>query len=424
MNTPIANEGAGLQAAVLRFVGVLRRLGLAPGTGQALDALRALSLVDLSRRDDVYAAARAVLLDAHAHEQVFAAAFDRFWSGLPQIIEEYGAALAEYAAPETGRPREGAGHNANRATARGGSAVLLAGEGGEGGEGDNTGDEGAEAEDGEGQAVAYSATEALRRKDFADLTPAESAELRRLLAGLSFTPPSRRLRRSKSARNGALLDPRRAVRRNLRYGGEVLVLPRRRRKREIRPLALICDISGSMDRYTRLLLRFLHATTQGLEGVETFVFGTRLTRITHQLRTRDPDRALDEVGRDVLDFSGGTRIGEALSTFNRRWARRALGRGAIAVVISDGWDRGDPALLAAEMAHLQRSCHLLVWLNPLLGLDGYQPLTRGMSAALPYIDLFLPAHNLSSLEALAAQLGRLSDERPARRAPRPLTRAV
>jgi len=415
----IANEGDGLTVAALRFVGVLRRLGLAPGTGQALDLVQALGLVDLSRRDDVYAAARAVLLDAHAHEAVFAAAFARFWSGLPQIIEEYGAAMAEYTRTESGQPREGAGqgHNATRAAARGGSTILLAGEGEEAGEED------AEAEGDEGQAVAYSAAEALRRKDFADLTPAESAELRRLLSGLTFTPPMRRLRRSERARHGRLLDPRRTVRHNLRYGGEVLALPRRRRKREPRSLVLICDISGSMDRYTRLLLRFLHATTQGLEGVETFVFGTRLTRITHQLRTRDPDRALDEVAREVLDFSGGTRIGESMSMFNRRWARRALGGGAIAVVISDGWDRGDPALLAAEMAHLQRSCHLLVWLNPLLGLDGYQPLTRGMSAALPYVDLFLPAHNLRSLEALASLLGRLSDERPARRAPKPLTRA-
>ncbi len=419
MNAALPNEGDGLGVAVLRFVAVLRRLGLAPGTGQALDAVRAMSLLDLSRRDDVYAAARAVLLDAHAHEEVFAAAFDRFWSGLPQIIEEYGAALAEYAAAESGRPRAGAGHSANRAMSPGGTTMLLAGEG------EESGEEGEETADGgEGRAVAYSAAEALRRKDFADLTPAESVELRRLLAGILFTPPTRRLRRSEGARNGPLLDPRRAVRRNLRHGGEILVLPRRRRKRETRPLVLICDISGSMDRYTRLLLRFLHATTQGLEGVETYVFGTRLTRITHQLRTRDPDRALDEVGRDVLDFSGGTRIGESLGLFNRRWARRSLGRGAITVIISDGWDRGDPATLAAELAHLQRSCHLLVWLNPLLGLAGYQPLTRGMSAALPYVDLFLPAHNLHSLEALATLLGRLSDERPSRRAPRPLTRAV
>ena len=258
--------------------------------------------------------------------------------------------------------------------------------------------------------------EALRHKDFAHLTPRELAEMRRLLADLSFTPPRRILRRTAAARSGRLLDLRRVARRNLRYGGEVLVLPRRERQRRPRPLVLICDVSGSMERYTRLLLRFLHATSQGLEGVEAFVFGTRLTRITHQLRSRDPDRALDEVARGVLDFSGGTRIGAAIATFNRRFARRALGRGAIAVIISDGWDRGDPDLLAAEMAHLQRSAHLLVWLNPLLGLEGYQPLTRGMRAALPYTDLFLPAHNLASLDGLAAMLARLSDERPVRRA--------
>jgi uncharacterized protein with von Willebrand factor type A (vWA) domain len=396
----------GLLVAILRFVALLRRLGITVGTGQALDAARALTLVDLSCRDDVYAALRAVLLDAHTHEQVFAAAFERFWSGLAPLIEEQAAAPLGYAPARGPRPR-GEGGEDRAATAE--RMLVLAGD-------DDLMDEGdaGMADASKGQAVAYSATEALRRKDFAHLTPRELAEMRRLLADLAFTPPLRRLRRSEAARGGPLLDLRRVARRNLRYGGEVLVLPRRRRKQRPRPLALLCDVSGSMDRYTRLLLRFLHATTQGLEGVETFVFGTRLTRITHQLRLRDPDRALDEVTRDVLDFAGGTRIGEAVATFNRRWARRVLGRGALAVIISDGWDRGDPALLAAEMAHLQRSCHLLVWLNPLLGLEGYQPLTRGMSAALPYVDLFLPAHNLASLEALAAMLSRIASERPAR----------
>jgi uncharacterized protein len=396
----------GLLVAILRFVALLRRLGITVGTGQALDAARALTLVDLSCRDDVYAALRAVLLDAHTHEQVFAAAFERFWSGLAPLIEEQAATPLGYAPARGPRPR-GEGGEERAATAE--RLLVLAGH-------DDLMDEGdaGMTDTSEGQAVAYSATEALRHKDFAHLTPRELAEMRRLLADLAFTPPLRRLRRSEAARGGPLLDLRRVARRNLRYGGEVLVLPRRRRKQRPRPLALLCDVSGSMDCYTRLLLRFLHATTQGLEGVETFVFGTRLTRITHQLRLRDPDRALDEVTRDVLDFAGGTRIGEAIATFNRRWARRVLGRGAIAVIISDGWDRGDPTLLAAEMAHLQRSCHLLVWLNPLLGLEGYQPLTRGMSAALPYVDLFLPAHNLASLEALAAILSRIASERPAR----------
>ena len=402
----MVDEGDRLLVAILRFVALLRRLGITVGTGQALDATRALTLVDLSCRDDVYAALRAVLLDAHTHEPVFAAAFERFWSGLAPLIEEQAATALGYAPARGPRPR-GEGGEGHKATAE--RMLVLAGD-------DDLMDEGdpGVADASAGQAVAYSATEALRHKDFAHLTPRELAEMRRLLAALAFTPPLRRLRRSEAARGGPLLDLRRVARRNLRYGGEVLVLPRRRRKQRPRPLALLCDVSGSMDRYTRLLLRFLHATTQGLEGVETFVFGTRLTRITHQLRLRDPDRALDEVTRDVLDFAGGTRIGEAIATFNRRWARRVLGRGAIAVIISDGWDRGDPALLAAEMAHLQRSCHLLVWLNPLLGLEGYQPLTRGMSAALPYVDLFLPAHNLASLDALAAMLSRIAVDRPTR----------
>ena len=391
---------------VLRFAAVLRQLGLAVGTGQARDAALALALVDLTRRDDVYAALRAVLLDTHTHEPVFAIAFDRFWSGLQIMVDQSNAAPLGYAPRRDGRTRDG---ESSTATARKRTLLMSGAENAAEGDEADTGDEPA------GESVAYSAAETLRHKDFTHLTPRELAEMRRLLADLAFSPPLRRLRRSEAARGGHLLDLRRVARRNLRYGGEVLVLPRRRRKRRPRPVALICDVSGSMDRYTRLLLRFLHATTQGLEGVETFVFSTRLTRITHQLRLRDPDRALDEVAREVHDISGGTRIGDAISTFNRQWARRVLGRGAIAIVISDGWDRGDPALLGAEMAHLQRFCYLMVWLNPLLGLDGYQPLTRGMSAALPYVDLFLPAHNLASLEALAALLARLSATRPSRR---------
>jgi hypothetical protein len=205
------------------------------------------------------------------------------------------------------------------------------------------------------------------------------------------------------------------LRRALRTGGVPFHLAWRGPRSKPRPLVLICDISGSMAAYTRLLLHFLYTLRHGLRHVEVFVFGTRLTRITRQLRARSVDAALSEVGKSVVDWAGGTRIGESLRAFNTTWARRMLGQGAVVCLISDGWDRGDPALLAAEMAHLQRSCHLLVWLNPLLGLEGYQPLTQGMRAALPYIDLFLPAHNLASLESLAAMLDRLSDGRPARR---------
>jgi uncharacterized protein with von Willebrand factor type A (vWA) domain len=193
-----------------------------------------------------------------------------------------------------------------------------------------------------------------------------------------------------------------------------LDLRHRRRKERMRPLVLICDISGSMDRYSRLLLRFVHALEHGLENVEVFVFSTRLTRITRELRRRDVDDAIAEVVKSVNDWSGGTRIGEAIKMFNYRWSRRVIRSGATVVMISDGWDRGDPELLAKEMARLQRSCRRLIWLNPLLGAPGYQPLTQGIRAALPFVDDFLPIHNLQSLEALALLLSDMQDQPPVR----------
>jgi hypothetical protein len=183
---------------------------------------------------------------------------------------------------------------------------------------------------------------------------------------------------------------------------------------------VLADISGSMERYTRLLLLFAYGLAASLpQAVESFVFGTRLTRVTRELAGRDPDGALAAVSRRVPDWSGGTRIGEALRAFNFAWGRRVLGRGAVVLIISDGWDRGDPAALREEMARLQRSCHRLIWLNPLLGGADYEPLTRGIQAALPFTDDFLPAHNLASLEELARRLETLGPERRARRPPAP-----
>ena len=205
------------------------------------------------------------------------------------------------------------------------------------------------------------------------------------------------------------------VRHNLRFGGELVELPKRRRRGNPRPLVLLCDVSGSMERYSRMLLHFVHTLAGEFKQVETFVFSTTLTRVTRRLAKRGVDDVVPTLPRHVPDWSGGTRIGEVLGRFNVDWARRVMRHAPVVLLISDGWDRGDPAQLAAEMARLQRSCHRLVWLNPLLGSPRYRPLTRGMQAALPWIDDFLPVHNLASLDALADHLNRLPPHRPRRR---------
>jgi uncharacterized protein with von Willebrand factor type A (vWA) domain len=197
----------------------------------------------------------------------------------------------------------------------------------------------------------------------------------------------------------------------MRSAGEPLHLSYRSPRYRRRPLVVLCDISGSMDRYSRMLLQFVHTLNDGMDHVESFVFGTRLTRVTRLLRSRDVDDAVALVSKQVLDWSGGTRIGNTIREFNVRWSRRVLSRGPVVLVISVGWDRGDPTLLSQEMARLQRSCHRLIWLNPLLGNPRYQPLTQGMVAAMPYIDEFIPVHNLVSIEQLGNMLATMRDEK-------------
>jgi uncharacterized protein with von Willebrand factor type A (vWA) domain len=388
------------------FARLLREHGLRVTTGQVLDLTRALTEVDITDRTLFYITARSLLLTRHADEALFAALFGQYWQH--QLLERPGIGPASPGSPSAQATEEAAlqGSDGEAVSAR----RLVVDEADEPGE--KTEEAGEEQEP--DQIAVYSAREVLRQKDFAELTPQELAEVRRLIAELRWQPATRKLRRTRRAAKGPHQDPRRAFRESLAHGAEILELPRRVPRRKPRPLVLLCDISGSMARYTSLLLRFLHALRQGRGAVETFVFGTRLTRISRQLRVRDTDRAIAGVAGEVLDWGGGTRIGASLATFNREWARRVLGHEAVVVVISDGWDRGDPDQLAHELAHLQRLSHRLVWLNPLLGLAGYQPLTRGMRAALPYIDNFLAAHNLQSLEALAALLRDLDEYRPER----------
>jgi uncharacterized protein with von Willebrand factor type A (vWA) domain len=263
----------------------------------------------------------------------------------------------------------------------------------------------------------WSGDEVLRKKDFEQFSYEELQEARELIAKMRWRLGERRTRRLRASRHGRQLDLRQTLRRSLRTDGEPVTLARRRPRMKPRPLVILCDISGSMALYSRLLLHFVHTVSNGLQNVETFLFGTRLTRITRYLAYRDVDDAIAHVTRNVQDWSGGTRIGDSLRTFNRQWSRRVLGRGAVVLIISDGWDRGDVKVLSEEMARLHRNCHRLIWLNPLLGHEDYRPVTAGMRAALPYIDAFLPANNLDSLFALGHALEAI-DETP--RSPRTL----
>ncbi len=384
---------------LLLFGRLLRGLGLDVNPGRMIDLVQALGYIEIGRKLDFYHTTRGLLVHRREDIPLFDEAFDAFWrkpaegwttldlSGLDAQRRSRRPVLRP---PPLRPPSTTAAADQSNPSPNEEPPIVQV-------------------------TLTYSAREVLRRKDFSELTGEELESIKQLMAALVWQLGERRTRRKQPGR-GQLLDLRRSLRHNLRYGGELLTWQYREPKSKPRPLIIIADISGSMERYTRLLLHFIYSVTAGLDQpVESFVFGTRLTRITRQLRGHDVERALREVSRTVSDWSGGTRIGESLKTFNFDWGRRVLGHGAVVLIISDGWDRGDAELLRVEMARLQRSCHRLIWLNPLLGSPQYEPLTRGMQAAYPYIDDFLPVHNLASLEDLARRLSDLAQRSPMRR---------
>ena len=384
---------------LLRFAEVLRRLGLDAGPANVLDMVRATEHVHIGRRGEFYQAARSIFVHRKQDLPVFDEAFNVFWRK-PNTARS-GMDLRSMGEQRRFRkPQVSAGSDEPMD-----DALALAGD---------------PDDDSVSQVNltrTYSAREVLRQKDFAQFSGQEIAEARRMMASLRWDLGQRRTRRMTPG-DGASLDVRRTLRRSLQYGGELFDLAGRGPKSRPRSLALICDVSGSMERYTRMLLYFIHTIAAG-QPIEAFLFATRLTRITRQLRYRSIDQAIAEVSRAVPDWAGGTRIGEAVKTFNYQWLRRTLRGQAIVMIISDGWDRGEPELLARETSRLQRSCHRLMWLNPLLGSPDYQPLTQGMQAALPYVDDFLPVHNMNSLQALADRLSDIGPERAPARAYRP-----
>lgn len=387
-----APEGEGaLGARVARNLLVLPRL--LRGAGVPVDAqrarllLRALAAVDLAREDDVRAACRAVLVSHPADLARFDATFDLFCALLR------GGAVPPSPPPDGIVRRESAvasvplGPPSSQAGPR--RTVALR--------------------------VVASPEELLRRRDFAEMTADERTAVARFLERLAWSPGLRPSRRFRPAPHGARLDARRTLRRALARFGEPVELLRKAPREKRRPLVLLLDVSGSMETYARLLLHLTHAFAQGWGRVEAFAFGTRLTRITRQLRHRRADVALGRVGRAVPDWSGGTRIGEALREFNCRWSRRVLSRMPVVVLCSDGWERGDVRLLAEEAARLQRSCYRLVWLDPLSGTRGYAPESAGARALAARVDDHLAATTLDGLAAVAALLARASRGRPVRR---------
>ena len=360
------------------FAVVLRRAGLAVPVGSVITFAEALGAVGMERRSAVYWAGRGVLVRRPEDIGLFDRVFAAFWlgrvGGAAQVPIEQQVQIA---------------FDADDGSGDGDDAPPT----------ENPADETI--------AVRFSALETLREKDFADYTPAEFDEARRLMAALRFAESTRRSRRLKSAKLGvhtSYPDLRRTVRQALKTDG--VPMQRRYREQSERPrrIVFLCDVSGSMESYSRALLRFCQAAVVGRGRVEAFAMGTRLTRLTKELTSRDPDLALAKAAARVVDWSGGTRLGEGLRAFNDQWGVRGMARGSIIVVLSDGWDRGDPELLGEQMGRLHRIAHQVIWVNPLKASPGYAPLARGMAAALPHVDVFLEGHSLASLETLAAAL--------------------
>ncbi|HEY5014465.1 MAG TPA: VWA domain-containing protein [Acidimicrobiia bacterium] len=356
------------------FARVLRGAGLSVPVGSTIDFARALAAVGLTRPGRVYWAGRATLVtrpeDIAMYDRAFAAFFTGAWVELRTVLPPIEVVVALDA------DDEGDGSDDPAADTEAEVPVV---------------------------AVRWSPTETLRNRDFAAYSPAEFAEARRLMSDLRLAAAFRRSRRLRSSnRVTSRPDLRRTVRAALRSGGEAIHRPSRDRGERPRRLVLLLDVSGSMEPYARAFVRFLHAAVTGRTRVEAFALGTRLTRVTRELAARDPDAAIAAAARRVVDWSGGTRIGDCLREFNDTWGVRGMARGATVVILSDGWDRGAPEALAEQMQRLARVAHSIVWVNPLKASPGYAPLAQGMAAALPYVDEFVEGHSLAALETVIA----------------------
>jgi uncharacterized protein len=378
----------------------LRRAGLPVTPERSARFARALSLAPPASRSRLYWTARAVFVssreEVEAFDRVFAAVFD----GRIDPADARGDPNAP--AP----PAAGAGERAPSPRARTAAPAPGALQGWATASAERTGDADTDGEpEREVPVAAASDRERLAERSFASLEPHELAQLRRLMAQLELATPRRRSRRVRRSPHGEHIDVRRTIRASLRTGGDPVRHARRRRRTRPRRLVLVCDISGSMEPYARAYLQFLQSAAGGGAAAEAFVFATRLTRLTRALRGRNPEAAIRRAAHAAPDWSSGTRIGEALKAFNDRHGRRGMARGAVIVVLSDGWEHGDPTLVAREMERLARLAHRIVWVNPRSAAAEFKPLTGGMIAALPHVDALLSGHSLAALEAVAEAIG-------------------
>jgi len=401
MTLPLPSSRVGrerLAENIMHFARVLRAAGLPVGPAKVIAALDAVQAVGIEQREDFRVALQSVFIERHEQQPLFEQAFELFWRN-PRLLERmlqlllprvYGRVVPEGAqAPLPARLVEAlAPPKSPHEAARTEQEIDL------------------------DAALTFSPREVLQGKDFESMSVDELAQVKAMIARLDLPLPELPMRRTVAAARGSAVDLRATLRAMASARGAAMPLAWRKRRRRRPPLVVLCDISGSMDRYSRMLLFFLHAITNDRDRVHVLLFGTRLTNITRHLRNHDVDVAIARVSAAVSDWAGGTRIGACLAEFNRRWSRRLLAQGAIVMLISDGLDSDTGDGLSLEMDRLHRSCRRLIWLNPLLRYEGFEPRPAGIRAMLPYVDEFLPVHNLESLKQLAGALARRSAAAP------------
>ncbi len=390
----------------LLFTRALRTGGITTDIGAAIDYSRALTLIDIGDREQVRAAGLAIFVRRRDEVPIYDEIFARFWQRYeltidpmaPDLQIEAGAGAHEQAGQVEAAGADGADEVAGVAS-----------------DADAADSDGTTLDEEAAASLSWSERERLLHKPFDRMSPDELRDAERLVDQVRPRLEMRRARRQELHRHGRQVATRQMFRANLQNGGDLVEWLWRRPAMRPRSITVICDVSGSMERHSRLLIRFAMALHRvSAVRTEAFVFGTHLTRVTHELTGRDPDVGLSRVTAAVSDWSGGTRIGESLRQFNRGWARRTLRSSGVVIVVSDGWDRGDPGLVRSEMSRLQRSCHRLIWLDPLAGTEYYQPLAGGMAAAYPFIDDLVAVNDLASLQRLGELLAEMADHRSRR----------